>query len=125
MERVVGIGGFFFRADDPQALARWYEAHLGIPVFPATDEWWMQKGGPTVFAPFDHDTDHFGRADQQAMINLRVRDLDAIRAQLWAAGATVSDDIREATYGRFCWATDPEGNRFELWQPSPDLQPTR
>ncbi len=122
MERVIGIGGFFFRAADPPALARWYEANLGIPVFPATDEWWMQQGGPTVFAPFEEETEHFGRADQQTMINFRVRDLDAIRAQLRAGGATVSDDIRQATYGRFCWATDPEGNRFELWQPSPDLQ---
>jgi glyoxylase I family protein len=109
VERAIGIGGFFFRAKDPEALARWYAANLGIPVFPATDEWWMQQG-------------YFGRADQQAMVNLRVRDLEAVRAQLRAAGATVSDDIRDAPYGRFCWATDPESNRFELWQPSPDLQ---
>jgi glyoxylase I family protein len=122
MERVIGVGGFFFRAGDPQALARWYEANLGIPVFPATDEWWMQRGGPTVVAPFEADSDYFGRTEQQTMINFRVLDLDAMRAQLMAAGATVSDDIREATYGRFCWATDPEGNRFELWEPSPDIQ---
>jgi predicted enzyme related to lactoylglutathione lyase len=26
--------------------------------------------------------------------------------------------LRDDTdYGRFGWATDPEGNRFELWQP--------
>jgi glyoxylase I family protein len=93
MERVIGVGGFFFRAGDPQALARWYEANLGIPVFPATDEWWMQRGGPTVVAPFEAETDYFGRAEQQTMINFRVLDLDAMRAQLMAAGATVSDDI--------------------------------
>jgi glyoxylase I family protein len=122
MERVIGVGGFFFRAGDPRALALWYEANLGIPVFPATDEWWMQRGGPTVVAAFEAETDHFGRPEQQTMINFRVLDLDAMRAQLRAAGATVSDDIREATYGRFCWATDPEGNRFELWEPSPDIQ---
>jgi predicted enzyme related to lactoylglutathione lyase len=121
MERVVGIGGFFFRSVDPQALARWYEANLGIPVFPATDEWWMQDGGPTVLAPFEKETEYFGRAEQGAMVNFRVRDLDAIRAQLRAGGATVSNEIREAPYGRFCWATDPEDNRFELWQPSADL----
>jgi predicted enzyme related to lactoylglutathione lyase len=52
------------------------------------------------------------------MINFRVRDLDAILAQLRAGGAQVSDEIQEESYGRFGWATDPEGNRFELWEPS-------
>jgi predicted enzyme related to lactoylglutathione lyase len=121
MERVIGIGGYFFRAKDPHALARWYESNLGISVYPATDEWWMQQGGPTVLAPFDEDTDYFGRPDQQAMVNFRVRDLDAMVAQLRDGGATVSDEILEATYGRFAWAADPEGNRFELWQPAPDV----
>jgi predicted enzyme related to lactoylglutathione lyase len=105
------------------ALARWYETHLGISVFPATDEWWMQQGGPTVLAPFEADTDHFGHPDQQAMVNFRVRDLDAMLAQLRAGGAEVSTDVRDASYGRFGWAVDPEGNRFELWQPSAELQP--
>jgi predicted enzyme related to lactoylglutathione lyase len=124
MERVLGIGGVFFRSADPAALARWYAANLGINVFPATDDWWMQQGGPTVLAPFPADTDYFGRADQQSMINFRVADLDAMLAQLSAAGATVSGEINEASYGRFGWATDPDGNRFELWQPSEDLSNT-
>jgi glyoxylase I family protein len=122
VESVVGIGGFFFRAKDPHELARWYEENLGVSVYPATDEWWMQEGGPTVLAPFEEDTEYFGSAEQQAMVNFRVRDLDAMLAQLRAAGAPVSDEIQEASYGRFGWATDPEGNRFELWEPSPDLQ---
>jgi predicted enzyme related to lactoylglutathione lyase len=121
MERVLGIGGVFFRSADPAALARWYEANLGINVFPATDDWWMQQGGPTVLTPFPADTDYFGRPDQQAMINFRVADLDAMLAQLRAGGSTVSDEISEASYGRFGWATDPDGNRFELWQPAADL----
>jgi predicted enzyme related to lactoylglutathione lyase len=75
-----------------------------------------------VLSTFEADTDYFGRSDQQAMINFRVRDLDAMRAQLTAGGATVSDDILEETYGRFCWAVDPEDNRFELWEPPPDVR---
>ena len=122
MESVTGIGGFFVRAADPQALARWYEANLGVNVFPAAQEPWIQEAGPTVLSTFEADTDYFGRPDQQTMINFRVRDLDAMRAQLTAGGAEVSDEILEETYGRFCWAVDPEGNRFELWEPPPDVQ---
>jgi glyoxylase I family protein len=116
MERVAGIGGFFFRAADPQALADWYETALGISSM-ATQWSWQQEAGPTVFAPFPADTDYFGAREQQVMLNFRVRDLDAMLAQLRAAGATVEDEIAEADYGRFGHAADPEGNRFELWEP--------
>jgi len=51
------------------------------------------------------------------MVNYRVRDLDAMLAQLRAAGARVEDRVEEYDYGRFGWASDPEGNRFELWEP--------
>ena len=116
MQRVTGIGGFFFRARDPAGLAAWYEANLGIS---STDTaWsWSQQAGPTVFAPFPTDTDHFGRLEQQTMLNFRVDDLDAMLEQLRAAGASVDDEVAEASYGRFGHAVDPEGNRFELWQP--------
>jgi predicted enzyme related to lactoylglutathione lyase len=116
MQRVTGIGGFFFRARDPAGLAAWYEANLGISS--TKTAWsWTQQAGPTVFAPFPTDTDYFGRLEQQTMLNFRVDDLDAMLDQLRAAGATVDDEVTEASYGRFGHAVDPEGNRFELWQP--------
>lgn len=68
-------------------------------------------------APFDADTDYFGSRKQQAMVNYRVNDLDAMLAQLRAAGAIVDSRIEDSEYGKFGWATDPEGNRLELWQP--------
>jgi glyoxylase I family protein len=116
VERAVGIGGYFFRAADPVALAAWYEANLGITSM-ATRWSWHQEAGPTVFAPFPADTDYFGRIDQQTMLNFRVPNLDAMLAQLRAAGVLVEDDISQASYGRFGHAVDPEGNRFELWEP--------
>ena len=116
MERVVGIGGVFFRARNPEALAAWYEANLGITSM-ASGWSWEQEAGATVFAPFPADTDYFGRSDQQMMLNFRVADLDAMLAQLRAAGAEVDEEIAEESYGRFGHAVDPEGNRFELWQP--------
>jgi predicted enzyme related to lactoylglutathione lyase len=121
MERALGIGGLFFRARDPEALAAWYQEHLGIGPDPgAEDEHsWVQQAGPTAFAPFPTHTDYLGRPEQQWMVDFRVRDLDAMRDQLRAAGATVEEATEEMEgIGRFGWAVDPEGNRFELWQPS-------
>jgi predicted enzyme related to lactoylglutathione lyase len=115
MERVLGIGGYFIRASDPAALGAWYRDCLGLDA----DEHglWQQETGPTVFAPFDSGTDYFGSPTQQTMLNFRVRDLDAMLAQLREKGATVSDDVQEMDgVGRFGWVTDPDGNRIELWQ---------
>lgn len=122
MERVTGIGGVFFRSRDPNALARWYREHLGIRVYSEeADETWWQEEGPTVWSPFAADTDYFGRPEQSWMVNFRVRDLDAMLAQLRSGGVQVDDGIEDMEgIGRFGWATDPEGNRFELWEPAPE-----
>jgi predicted enzyme related to lactoylglutathione lyase len=117
MERVAGIGGYFLRANDPAALGAWYRDCLGLD----SDEngLWLPETGPTVFATFESDTDYFGSRAQQTMINFRVRDLDAMLAQLRLKGAEVAEDTQEMEgVGRFGWVTDPEGNRVELWQPA-------
>ena len=121
MERVTGIGGAFFRASDPPALARWYAEHLGIDNGLEGDAIWWQEKGPTVWAPFPADTEKFGRK-QAAMFNFRVRDLDAMLAQLRTVGVTVDKHVTvDEGAGRFGYATDPEGNRIELWEPLPSL----
>ena len=117
MERVLGIGGYFLRAADPAALRSWYRDCLGLDA----DEngVWNQEIGPTVFATFEPDSDYFGSRAQSTMLNFRVRDLDAMLAQLRATGADVDSEIQDmAGVGRFGWVTDPEGNRVELWQPA-------
>lgn len=117
MFTVTGIGGFFFRANDPQALAAWYEKHLGISDI--AREVWKQQAGPTILAPFKRDTEYFGRPEQQWLINLRVDDLDAAMADLKAAGIAVETRAEwDSEVGRFCRIHDPEGNPIELWQPS-------
>jgi glyoxylase I family protein len=122
MERVTGIGGMFFRARDPDALARWYAEHLGIDnQLEGGDTLWWQERGPTVFAPFPADTDYFGRPEQAWMLNLRVRDLDSMLAQLRAAGISIDSQETEEAAGRFAWLADPEGNRIELWEPTADV----
>lgn len=117
MERVLGIGGYFMRAAEPAALGAWYRDCLGLD----SDEHglWRQGAGPTVFAPFESGTDYFGTPAQQTMLNFRVRDLDAMLAQLRAKGADVAQETQDMDgVGRFGWVTDPEGNRIELWQPA-------
>jgi predicted enzyme related to lactoylglutathione lyase len=119
VEQVSGIGGVFFRARDPEALNSWYAEHLGVTGGPNTDQVWRQDAGPTVWSAFEAETAYFGGHEQAWMINFRVRDLDAMLAQLRAVGAQVDGNVEEYDYGRFGWATDPEGNRFELWEPEP------
>ncbi|OLR91223.1 VOC family protein [Actinokineospora bangkokensis] len=117
MERVQGIGGYFFRAADPEGLAAWYRDFLGVGGDAGAP--WEQVAGPTVFAPFEAGTDYFGSPSQQAMLNFRVRDLGAMLDQLRGRGAAVAEETQDVDgIGRFGWVTDPEGNRVELWQPA-------
>jgi len=120
MERVLGLGGVFFKAKDPKALAAWYQQHLGVPIEAGQTYGSFESAGPaetTVWSTFPVDTKYFGSGPSPCMFNYRVRDLDAMLTQLRAAGVVVDDRVEDHGYGRFGWATDPEGNRFELWQP--------
>jgi predicted enzyme related to lactoylglutathione lyase len=121
---VIGMGGYFFRAKDPEGLKAWYREHLGVGGGCGTDESgqsneyvWFTQGGPMVFEPFKQTTDYFP-ADKQAMVNLRVRDLDGLLEQLRGAGIDVITkaewDMPEV--GRFARIHDPEGNPIELWE---------
>ena len=117
MPKAVGIGGVFFRAVDPAGLAAWYETHLGIADLHKSV--WQQEGGMTIFGPFSENTDYFGRADQQWMINFRVDDLDGLMADLKASGIAVETRPEwDSEVGRFARIHDPEGNPVELWEPA-------
>jgi predicted enzyme related to lactoylglutathione lyase len=113
--RITGIGGVFFRARDRGRLASWYEEVLGLPVTDAA----TAKLGQTVWAAFDQESSHFGPDRPAYMINYRVDDLEAALRRLRSVGASVAPRIEEDDYGRFAWGVDPEGNRFELWEPAP------
>jgi predicted enzyme related to lactoylglutathione lyase len=122
--KVLGIGGLFFRARDPDALSAWYRTHLGVgagcsaTAEPAGEWTWRTQGGDTVFAPFQHDTDYFA-ADKVFMINFRVDGLDALVARLAEAGieAERRAEWDDPSVGRFARIHDPEGNGIELWEP--------
>lgn len=120
MSYVTGIGGFFFRAENPEKLAAWYAKYLGIAEAPRDydAEVWTQQAGETVFAPFPRDTDYFGKDAQHFMLNLRVSDLEAQVAALRAGGIEVTQDPDVYPNGIFARLHDPEGNPIELWEPS-------
>ena len=120
MEKVTGIGGVFFRAKNPELLSSWYETHLGVSPVPTSYDAqpWTQQAGPTVFAPFEQNTEYLGPASQHWMINFRVSDLQAMVAQLRQSGIEVTVDSEVHPNGHFARLQDPEGNPIELWQPA-------
>ena len=129
--KVHGIGGLFFKAQDPESLGRWYADNLGVGVQPwggAVFEWRRRDAAPdprlargyTVWSPFKADTEYFSPGTKEFMVNFRVDDLDAMLEQLRAAGAQVLDRKEDCENGRFGYVLDPEGTLIELWQPAAD-----
>lgn len=124
MKRVTGIGGIFFKAKDPAALAAWYKKHLGIDVqdwggavFRWTDDAGNPTQGTTAWSVSGTDGDHFAPTTASFMINYRVSDLAALLEALREEGCNVLDKTDDSEYGKFGWVMDPEGNKVELWQP--------
>lgn len=120
MKRVIGVGGIFFKAENPKELAAWYEEHLGIEFggkvytdfkFNENEPGWM------AFSLFAADTKYFDPSEKQFMVNLRVDDLDQLLDTLRAEGVKVFDETEDGEYGKFGWILDPEGNKIELWEP--------
>ena len=127
MKHVLGIGGVFFKAQDPEKLAAWYREHLGLEVEeyggvtfregPNPNETLPARQAYTVWSPFPSDTDYFAPSAKPFMINFRVDDLAWLLTQLRAEGVEVDAKTDESEFGKFGWAMDPEGNRVELWEP--------
>jgi predicted enzyme related to lactoylglutathione lyase len=121
MRRVVGLGGVFFKARDPEKLYAWYEKHLGLTRSGSDAVIFHHKGdesGATVWSIFPADTRYFDPSPAPFMINYRVEDLDALLEVLAAEGVPIDPKREEYEYGKFAWITDPEGNRIELWEPT-------
>ncbi|MCP4902887.1 MAG: VOC family protein [bacterium] len=121
MARVLGVGGVFFRAENPEDLGSWYQKWLGLPVkhpygasMPVSD---APVGGLTVWTPFSKDTSYFDPSQKEFMINLMVDNLDEALVQVKEGGAELIGDPERSEYGDFGWFVDPEGNKVELWQP--------
>ncbi len=120
-KRVIGIGGFFFKTENPKELKDWYKNHLGLN----TDDygctfWWKDEKGDdcsTQWSPFKNDTDYFEPSEKQFMQNFRVHDLESLLKKLLKEGVTIIDEMQTYEYGKFAWILDPENNKIELWEP--------
>ena len=120
-KRVTGIGGLFFKTEDPAKLKEWYKTHLGFN----TDDygctfWWKDnnnKPASTQWSPFKNDTAYFSPSKKDYMFNYRVENLVNLLTKLKDEGVTIIGEIEEYEYGKFGWILDPEGNKIELWEP--------
>jgi predicted enzyme related to lactoylglutathione lyase len=124
MERVIGLGGPFIKANDPKGLAAWYEEHLGISFKGSTYTDWKfaDKDGKTipgsnVFSFFKNDSEYFNPSKKQVMLNFIVKDLFSLLKVLKEEGVEIVGEPMDEEYGKFGWILDPEGNKIELWEP--------
>ncbi len=123
MKKVTGIGGIFFKCNDPDKMKEWYKTHLGLDTneYGATFEWKeasdSTKNGSTQWSPFPETTKYFEPSAKDFMVNYRVADLEALVEELKKEGVTIVDEIETYDYGKFVHIIDMEGNKIQLWEP--------
>lgn len=123
MKRVTGIGGVFFKSDDPKKTYEWYGKHLGIncneygTVFEWRDKEDKENIGSTSWSVFKKDSTYFDPSEKPFMFNYRVENLVDLLKILQEEGVTIVGEMQEFSYGKFGWILDPEGNKIELWEP--------
>ncbi|MDX1671430.1 MAG: VOC family protein [Balneolaceae bacterium] len=133
MKRVTGLGGFFFKADEPKKLGDWYSKHLGVPIDRSYGGYgfrWRDLDNPdlegrTEWAPFSRDTNYFDPSEKPFMFNFRVADLERLLELLEKEGIKQVGEVETFEYGKFAWIMDPEGNKVELWEPPAQQQPEK
>jgi len=122
-KRVTGLGGVFFKSNNPAALKDWYKKHLEIDSgeHGAMFHWRHHddpaREGNTVWSVFPDDTDYFKPGTREFMFNYRVENLKELLRVLKKEGVEVVGEIEEYPYGKFGWIMDPDGNKIELWEP--------
>lgn len=124
MKRVTGIGGIFFKCQDPKKVTEWYQKHLGLNTndYGSVFEWYQgadsTKKGFSQWSPFNNNTKYFEPSTKEFMINYRVDDLEVLVEELKKEGVTIVDTIETFEYGKFVHILDVEGNKIELWEPN-------
>ncbi|WP_444996127.1 VOC family protein [Aliikangiella sp. IMCC44359] len=127
MAKVLGLGGIFFKAKNPEKLAKWYQKWLSMDeAFPYCLSFKTEtvpKNGCHVWGPFKQETEYFLPSQKEFMFNLMVDNLPAMLEQLKPSGCEIMPETENGDYGHFGWFIDPEGNKVELWQPPEKAPP--
>ncbi len=121
MHTVRGVGGLFFKCNNPEKLAAWYKKNLGFELeAPFCAVFNPEKARPadkTVWGVFKNDTNYFSPSRQRFMFNFIVDDVQGMINQVVQAGARQVGEVEQEDYGDFGWFIDPEGFKVELWCP--------
>lgn len=119
--RVTGIGGIFFKCDNPENTRKWYKQNLNLIV----NEYGSMLETRSIdnkisylqWSPFSSKTTYFEPSEKDFMINYRVYDLEGLFNLLKYNGVTILDTIEKYEYGSFLHILDNENNKIELWEP--------
>lgn len=121
--KVTGIGGIFFKSQDPQGTSQWYGENLGLAIdgFGSPFEFRNANRPDEInylrWSPKEDTSSYFVPSDREFMINYRVQNIEGLVEQLRSNGVTIVDTIEEYEYGKFIHIMDPEGRKIELWEP--------
>ena len=121
--RVTGIGGIFFKSDNPDKMKEWYSKNMGLvtneygSLFEFRDSDNPDSKGYLQWSPFEKETKYFAPSSKDYMINYRVVNIEAMIENMRSEGIEIIGEIEEYEYGKFAHIADPEGNKIELWEP--------
>jgi len=105
MKKVTGIGGIFFKCNDPEKIRDWYSKNLGIETdsYGTSFEWRqadnVTQKGFTAWSPFPESTSYMEPSPKEFMINYRVENLAELLEELKKDGVTILDEIEAFDYG--------------------------
>src|SRR5690606_27863386 len=97
MKRVTGIGGIFFKCQDPVGLRNWYRDHLGLvtneygSLFEFRHSENPEKKGYLQWSTFSSDTHYLDPSEKEFMINYRVQHIEKLVELLRQEGVTILD----------------------------------
>ena len=121
--RVTGIGGIFFKTEDPIAARNWYGENLGLAIddYGSAFEFRNANQPDEInylrWGPFKAETKYFEPSQKDFMINYRVYNIEGLVRKLKAKSVVVVDTIETYEYGKFVHILDPYGHKIELWEP--------